>query len=147
MILFTGFNEGYIQYDDTKIPSDFYGILPDGQFSRDARFYFCCRGDGKTKTPITLPSEEPFILFADTSSCQKVSGSVVFSYLNSNSWKDVNNDKCNRTTFHCFSILNNFLTSLILYQAYGFMFWNNISSNFAICRNEGKHAIFENKKQ
>ncbi|XP_048737036.1 uncharacterized protein LOC125652111 isoform X1 [Ostrea edulis] len=69
-----GFNEGYIQYDDTKIPSDFYGILPDGQFSRDARFYFCCRGDGKTKTPITLPSEEPFILFADTSSCQKVSG-------------------------------------------------------------------------
>ncbi|XP_061168908.1 uncharacterized protein LOC133178176 [Saccostrea echinata] len=70
----SGFNTGYIQYDDTMNPSDIFGILPDGQFSDDTRFYFCCRSDGSTSIAVNLPSEEPFILFPVTSGCQQVSG-------------------------------------------------------------------------
>ncbi|XP_048737046.2 uncharacterized protein LOC125652118 [Ostrea edulis] len=72
----SGFSEGYIQFDDRRKPSDFYGILPDGHFSRDTRFYFCCRSDGATRATIILPSKEPFILFPTSSTCQEVSGMI-----------------------------------------------------------------------
>ncbi|XP_062605027.1 uncharacterized protein LOC134266832, partial [Saccostrea cucullata] len=70
----SGFSVGYIQYDDTTNPSDILGVLPDGHFTTDTRFYFCCRGDGSTSSPVVLPSKEPFILFPDTSACQQVAG-------------------------------------------------------------------------
>ncbi|XP_022328869.2 uncharacterized protein LOC111127870 [Crassostrea virginica] len=69
-----GFSSGYIQYDDMENPSDISGILPDGQFSTDSRFYFCCRSDGSSSTPIDMPSDEPFILFPTTKNCQEVLG-------------------------------------------------------------------------
>ncbi|XP_061193575.1 uncharacterized protein LOC133201786 [Saccostrea echinata] len=69
-----GFSMGYIQSDDTTYPSDLFGILPDGQFLNDTRFYFCCRSDGSTSNPVILPSKEPFILFPETSTCQQVAG-------------------------------------------------------------------------
>lgn len=55
-------------------PSDISGILPDGQFSTDSRFYFCCRSDGSSSTPIDMPSDEPFILFPTTKNCQEMLG-------------------------------------------------------------------------
>lgn len=69
-----GFTFGYIQYDDLKNPSNISGILPDGQFESDSRFYFCCRGDGSTSSSINLPSSEPFIMFPSSRYCQEVTG-------------------------------------------------------------------------
>lgn len=70
----TGFSSGYIQYDDMQNPSNFSGILPDGQFESDSRFYFCCRDDGSRDNPISLPSGEPFNVFPSSRYCQEVAG-------------------------------------------------------------------------
>lgn len=74
LLAFVGFTSGYIQYDDLENPSNISGILPDGQFESDSRFYFCCRSDGSTSSPVNLPSGEPFIIFPSTRYCQEVTG-------------------------------------------------------------------------
>lgn len=74
-----GFRPGLITMDDLDVTEELStanGTLPDGIYSHDTSFYFCCRDDGKLDVPIVLPKERPFILFVDSSAdkCQEVRG-------------------------------------------------------------------------
>lgn len=71
-----GFSEGTISLKDSQPPSDISGSLPDGSYDDSVTFHFCCREDGFTRNPLLIPNREPFILFKETSSCQKVDGST-----------------------------------------------------------------------
>lgn len=71
-----GFSEGSISLVDSQPPSDISGSLPDGSYDESVTFHFCCREDGFTRNPLLVPNREPFILFKETSSCQKVDGST-----------------------------------------------------------------------
>lgn len=73
------FRPGLITMDDLDVTEELStanGTLPDGIYSHDTSFYFCCRDDGKLDVPIVLPKERPFILFVDSSAdkCQEVRG-------------------------------------------------------------------------
>ncbi|KAH3877576.1 uncharacterized protein LOC127872229 [Dreissena polymorpha] len=71
-----GFNEGSIFWDDEYFDNHNHagGYLPDGSYGSSTRIYYCCRNDGATSTPITLPIDHPFILIRYGTSCQAVNG-------------------------------------------------------------------------
>ena len=55
------------------------GSLPDGNYTKDTGFFFCCRHDGYTDAPIVLPKDQAFVLFMANGSndCQEVRGTKV----------------------------------------------------------------------
>ena len=70
---------GYVYWDD-----DFFrnknskgGTLPDGEYDRNTKIYFCCKTDGEKDAPILLPSKSPFYLLAYKSAkCQMVKWAI-----------------------------------------------------------------------
>lgn len=69
------FSEGNIRWDDNGHFADGVGgSLPDGSYNHYTTIYFCCRSDGFYENPILLPTDKPFILFANSLECQQVYG-------------------------------------------------------------------------
>ena len=52
----------------------FSGTLPDGEYGKKTRYYFCCRSDGAVNKPIFLPTQKPFLLMPIGPACQVVAG-------------------------------------------------------------------------
>ena len=77
----TGFSSGSVYWDDedTQNVNSFSGTLPDGDYNKNTRIYFCCRSDGSTSTAITLPTTTNFYLYRYGSTCQQVTGMSVYS--------------------------------------------------------------------
>ena len=51
-------------FSQTHLDMDLYKIdYSDGENSTDGKLTFCCRADGGAGEPVTLPTENPFILF------------------------------------------------------------------------------------
>ena len=46
--------------------------VPDGTYDRNTEIHFCCRWDGSTQEPISLPYSSPFYLLRYSDNCQKV---------------------------------------------------------------------------
>ena len=69
-----GFYSSYIDHDDedSRNRNLASGVLPDGFYSHDTRYYFCCRNDGEPETPIPLPTAKPFFLLRQGTTCQEV---------------------------------------------------------------------------
>ena len=55
------------------------GVVPDGIYTPDTGFFFCCRRDGKIEKGITLPRDLPFALFMAQGEnvCQIVKGYIL----------------------------------------------------------------------
>lgn len=70
-----GFSASHVDHDDENTNNGNWerGILPDGFYTVNTRYFFCCRMDGDPHDPIQLPTDTPFILLrAGFQSCQKV---------------------------------------------------------------------------
>ena len=53
------------------------GVLPDGEYTKDTKIFYCCRTDGDKVEPISLPISSPFYLLAyNNSKCQQVDGAL-----------------------------------------------------------------------
>ena len=53
------------------------GVLPDGEYTKDTKLFYCCRTDGDKAEPISLPISSPFYLLAyNSSECQQVNGAL-----------------------------------------------------------------------
>ncbi|XP_041462169.1 uncharacterized protein LOC121413421 [Lytechinus variegatus] len=77
----SGFQEGYIYWDDedsSNINTQ-RGTLPDGEYTNDTKYKFCCRDDGVVSQAINLPTTDNFYLFAVGDTCQQVAGKTVVS--------------------------------------------------------------------
>ncbi|XP_078384038.1 uncharacterized protein LOC144666477 [Oculina patagonica] len=75
-----GLSEGYVQWDDEDDDNanNVTGSLPDGNYNRNTRIYYCCRNDGFATNAINLPTDSPFVLFkGETHECQLVHGTNV----------------------------------------------------------------------
>nr|AKQ70860.1 nacre apextrin-like protein 1 [Mytilus galloprovincialis] len=59
--------------DDSNANSK-WGVLPDGEYGRNTKIYYCCRSDRSAYSYIDLPAREPFYLYKYTSTCQRVRG-------------------------------------------------------------------------
>lgn len=72
--LYVDFETGYIKWDDEdrNNGNSFSGVLPDGTYNQDTVVFFCCRDDGPSYNPITLPTDDTFILFPVEDKCQEV---------------------------------------------------------------------------
>ena len=71
-----GFSDGSIQFDDkgSSAPEN-ASSLPDGNFGEDTLYFYCCRNDGFTRDPLSLPNNKPFVLLRyESSRCQTVEG-------------------------------------------------------------------------
>ena len=73
-----GFQTGSIYSDDEDNNNNnrHSGTLPDGDYGRNTRIYFCCRCDGSYSQPIDLPLDKPFFLMRHhrAPACQSVLG-------------------------------------------------------------------------
>eukprot|EP00118_Oscarella_pearsei_P028812 m.2993 g.2993 ORF g.2993 m.2993 type:complete len:244 (+) comp9001_c0_seq1:343-1074(+) len=71
-----GFSHGSVKWDDedSNNANSHGGHMPDGHYDRNTVIDFCCRKDGATENPITLPTNKPFILLAASNLCQHVKG-------------------------------------------------------------------------
>merc|ERR1719370_490848 len=74
-----GFNQGaiYIDDEDKDNSNDYSGTLPEGIYSANTLFKYCCRNDGDPDDAIVLPTEDPFFLFPHSNKCQEVLGMMV----------------------------------------------------------------------
>ena len=72
----SGFSLGSIYWDDedNRNANSRGGTLPDGNYGRNTRIYYCCRTDGSYNDPIALPTSHPFFLLRKGGKCQKVLG-------------------------------------------------------------------------
>ena len=80
-VLFAGFNEGFIMFDDSNKKgklSEASGTLPDGDFTTDTTLVFCCRDDGPVIDEIVLPKGKNFVMFMGhrETQCQTVKGEL-----------------------------------------------------------------------
>ncbi|XP_078384159.1 uncharacterized protein LOC144666638 [Oculina patagonica] len=88
-----GFGEGYIKWDDEDYlnRNRKSGTLPDGEYRRDTKIYYCCRNDGFATNAINLPTDSPFVLFkGNTHECQLVHGMNVrkeWFYWDNEDWR------------------------------------------------------------
>ncbi|KAK6173994.1 hypothetical protein SNE40_017354 [Patella caerulea] len=75
----TGFASGSIYWDDEDFHNHNHqsGSLPNGEFDKNTRIDFCCRGDSLPTHKIFLPTEKPFFLFKYNRECQLVHGMAV----------------------------------------------------------------------
>ena len=74
-----GLTEGYIFFDDENLKNqnEMGGVLPDGEYTKDTKLFYCCRTDGDKAEPISLPISSPFYLLAyNNSECQQVNGAL-----------------------------------------------------------------------
>ncbi|XP_021343358.1 uncharacterized protein LOC110443459 [Mizuhopecten yessoensis] len=73
-----GFMAGTIHFDDenTNNQNSLGGDYPDGTYSMDTTYSYCCRSDGSYVNPIILPTDKPFYLFKNKRGCQHVHGMV-----------------------------------------------------------------------
>jgi len=96
-----GLSEGYIYFDDEnhKNINKKGGTLPDGEYNKDTKIFYCCRTDGDILKPITLPVMSPFYLMAyNTSECQRVKGALATEEFIRHDTEDTNNqDSMNGT--------------------------------------------------
>ncbi|XP_064620464.1 uncharacterized protein LOC135483446 [Lineus longissimus] len=71
-----GFEEGSLTWDDYGSKEEnlkkFDGSMPEGEYAKNTKIYFCCRNDGLAGNPIFLPTEVPFYLLAKVKKCQIV---------------------------------------------------------------------------
>ncbi|XP_046545316.1 uncharacterized protein LOC124255444 [Haliotis rubra] len=51
--------------------------LPDGDFNKDTKLFYCCREDAAPSQEIALPTSAPFYLLMKKDVCQKVAGMSV----------------------------------------------------------------------
>ena len=58
----------YLEY----LVSHVAGSVPDGQYDRNTKIYYCCRTDGTQSMKLTLPTGKPFYLLKYGSRCQEV---------------------------------------------------------------------------
>jgi len=74
-----GFTEGWINWDDedTNNINKYSGTLPEGNYGRNTKMYFCCRSDGFPTNAIALPTASPFVLMKFGYQCQHVHGMKV----------------------------------------------------------------------
>ncbi|XP_046358660.2 uncharacterized protein LOC124136708 [Haliotis rufescens] len=76
-----GFQEGSLLWDDENNynmnhVSD-QSTLPDGEFNKDTKLFYCCREDASPAQEIALPTSAPFYLLMKTGVCQSVAGMSV----------------------------------------------------------------------
>ena len=79
-MLLPGFGDGYVQWDDEddRNGNSKTGSLPDGDYDRNTRISFCCRGDGFASNAINLPTDKPFVLLKyNTHQCQSVNNANI----------------------------------------------------------------------
>ncbi|KAL8580424.1 hypothetical protein ACOMHN_054338 [Nucella lapillus] len=71
----TGFQQGFVQWDDANVVNHDSkdGTLPDGDYDRNTKIYFCCRNDSLPTHSLFLPIDKPFYLLRHTRGCQHVS--------------------------------------------------------------------------
>ncbi|RUS76016.1 hypothetical protein EGW08_016221 [Elysia chlorotica] len=70
-----GFTDGFVQYDDRADTGTSSGDLPDGVYSEDTRFEYCCQSRGFSGQEMNLPSRKPFVLLHNgQDNCQQVRG-------------------------------------------------------------------------
>ena len=69
-----GFGNGYVQWDDEDDDNknNITGQLPDGDYDRNTRIYFCCRDDGYATNVINLPTDKPFVLLKSDSHLRQI---------------------------------------------------------------------------
>ncbi|XP_055353214.1 uncharacterized protein LOC129599100 isoform X2 [Paramacrobiotus metropolitanus] len=69
-----GFETSFVDHDDetTNNGNGQEGVLPDGFYTHNTRYYFCCRDDGDVDIPISLPKSRPFFLLRKGQQCQRV---------------------------------------------------------------------------
>ncbi|KAL9962475.1 hypothetical protein ACROYT_G031580 [Oculina patagonica] len=77
-----GFGEGYIKWDDEDYlnRNRKSGTLPDGEYRRDTKIYYCCRNDGFATNAINLPTDSPFVLFKVCRSALKMKYQMKVEY-------------------------------------------------------------------
>lgn len=96
-----GLTHGYISFDDEnhKNINKKGGTLPDGEYNKDTKIFFCCRTDGDKKKPMVLPLGTPFYLMAFKSSeCQQVEGALATQeYIQFDDEDEFNKDSSNGT--------------------------------------------------
>ena len=81
VLLYAGFSRGTVKIDTITSPIT-EGFQPEGDFTVDVKWKFCCRTDGKPKNPLHLPNREPIILFQKAlSKCQEVYGKYSNKFL------------------------------------------------------------------
>ncbi|XP_055351338.1 uncharacterized protein LOC129597712 [Paramacrobiotus metropolitanus] len=71
-----GFDLGSYYVDDEFFfnRNSYSGTLPDGEYYRKTKYFFCCRDDGALNKPMILPTQKPFFLFPVGPACQTVNG-------------------------------------------------------------------------
>ena len=74
-----GFSSGYKYWDDedSDNSNSKQDPLPDGDYGRNTRVYYCCRSDGSTSVGMSLPTSQPFVLYRYGGTCQTVRGMSV----------------------------------------------------------------------
>ena len=74
-----GFDEGFIKWDDKDLfnKNGRMGALPDGEFDKNTKIFFCCRNDASSNKAIVMPTYDPFVLYRYTGHCQAVKGMTV----------------------------------------------------------------------
>ncbi|XP_068753764.1 uncharacterized protein [Montipora capricornis] len=75
-----GFGNGYVKWDDEDDDNanNVTGQLPDGNYGRNTRIFFCCRDDGYATNVINLPTDAPFVLLkSNTHLCQIVNNTKI----------------------------------------------------------------------
>nr|XP_054774222.1 uncharacterized protein LOC129282359 [Lytechinus pictus] len=115
----SGFTEGNIYWDDEddNNGNSVSGVLPDGDYGRNTRIYFCCRTDGYAHIPIYLPTDDNFILFPLYSTCQSVNGmSVSNEYFRWDNEDDNNRDS--QTQMHPYEGLQGGNHNVVLHFCY-----------------------------
>ena len=77
------FKEGSITWNDKKSflrrksLNRQWGELPDGEYDKNTKMYFCCRNDASASDPMMFPISEPFVLYRYGGTCQKINGTEV----------------------------------------------------------------------
>ena len=67
----TGFNEGWIFFDDAnrKNANAYWGTLPDGEYGRDTKIFYCCCSDGFAANAFIFP--RTLLLQPRTQACSR----------------------------------------------------------------------------
>ena len=73
------FEEGSIKWDDKDLfnKNAKKGALPDGNFDKNTKLFFCCRNDAPLASGMVMPTRDRFVLYRYGGRCQKVSGMEV----------------------------------------------------------------------
>ena len=72
----SGFQDGSIFWDDEddSNKNNLVHPLPDGDYGKNTRIYYCCRSDGSSANEILLPPTKAFVLYCHYGVCQRIKG-------------------------------------------------------------------------